>query len=224
MEGYIRFNYPSESSFPVRGIDISNHQGSIQWDHIDSSSIFFAFIKATEGGDFKDQSFYKNWTSARQNKIVVSAYHFFTFCRSGSEQAFNFMESVPNESDMLPPAIDLEYSGNCKLIKSKEELLRDIDDFINIIETEYNRKIIIYVTESFYNDYLVGLYPDNPLWVRDVFRQPKIKDTHKWTFWQYTDKGRIDGIKTKVDLNVFNGTYNDFKNLISTRCLSNDSI
>lgn len=223
MEGYIRFNYPSHDRFPIRGIDVSNHQGSIDWDRLDKAQVQFAFIKSTEGGDFKDRSFERNWIDARENKIVVSAYHFFTFCRSGSEQAMNFIESVPNVPDMLPPAIDLEYSGNCKLTKSREQLLADIDDYIKIIEAEYNQKIIIYVTESFYNDYLIGLYPDNPLWVRDVYREARVRDTRLWTFWQYTDKGRVDGITTRVDLNVFNGTKADFQRFLSFRIL-NDSI
>ena len=219
--GYIRFNYPSQSSYPVRGIDVSNHQGVIDWSKMDSLQVQFAFIKATEGGDFKDKSFDRNWKNAKNSKIRLSAYHFFTFCRSGSEQALNFIESVPNDEDMLAPAIDLEYSGNCKLTKSREELLADIDDFIKIIEAEYNRQVIIYVTESFYNDYLVGLYPNNPLWVRDIYTKAHVKDKRDWTFWQYADNGRVEGVNTLVDLNVFNGNPTDFHRFLSDRIIKN---
>lgn len=215
--GYIRFNYPSQTVYPVRGIDVSNHQGIIDWNKIDNTLVHFAFIKATEGGDFKDKSFDRNWTNAKRNKIKVSAYHFFTFCRSGSEQAMNFIETVPNDTDMLPPAIDLEYSGNCKLTKTRKELLADIDDYIQIIEAEYNRRVIIYVTESFYNDYLVGLYVDNPLWIRDIYTKAHVDDKRGWTFWQYANNARIDGIPTLVDLNVYDGNFSDFQSFLSDR-------
>lgn len=217
VNGCIRFNYPPQETYPVRGIDVSNHQGVIDWEKIDTSDVQFAFIKATEGGDFKDKSFEQNWKNAKNNHIKVSAYHFFTFCRSGSEQALNFIESVPNDIDMLPPAIDLEYSGNCKLTKTKEELLADIDDFIEIIEAEYNRKVIIYVTENFYNDYLIGLYLNNPIWVRDIYTKAHVEDKREWTFWQYANNGLVDGIHTLVDLNVFNGSATDFNRFLTDR-------
>lgn len=215
--GYLRLNYPSYTEFPVRGIDVSNHQSDIDWQNLDSTDVQFAFIKATEGADFKDKRYRKNWQEADKKGIVRSAYHFFTFCRSGSEQAFNFIETVPNEPNMLPPAIDLEYGGNCKLTKTKEELLFDIDNFIEIIEAEYNRKVIIYVTEEFYNDFLIDRYRDNPLWVRDIRKRARVKDGRDWTFWQFASKGRLKGINTLVDLNVFKGNMYDFTRFLNKK-------
>lgn len=220
--GYIRINYPSQTKYPIRGIDVSNHQKEINWNLVDKQRVKFAYIKATEGGDFKDKRFKTNWTNARANDIPVGAYHFFTFCKSGIEQAQNFIETVPNETNMLPPAIDLEYSGNCKLTKSKDILLKDIDDFIQTIEKTYNRRMIIYVTERFYNDYLVDLYPDNRLWVRDVFKEAHVIDDRDWLFWQYADNARISGITTLVDLNIFKGSKLDFETFLSERIYSSE--
>lgn len=215
--GFLRFNYPSYAEYPVQGVDISNHQKNIDWDRLDKQQVQFALIKATEGGDFKDKSFEKNWENARKQGIVVGAYHFFTFCRSAEEQAHNFIESVPNIPGTLPPAIDVEYGGNCKLTKSKEELLCDIETFIEIIEKHYGRKVIIYVLEGFYNDFLVGKFADNPFWLRDVYRKPRTIDSRNWTFWQFSNRGRLEGIETFVDLNVFNGSEKDFRDLIDSR-------
>lgn len=212
--GFLRFNYPSFKEYPVQGIDVSNHQNEIDWGKLDKKRVQFALIKATEGGDFKDKSFTKNWQRAREQGIVVGAYHFFTFCKSGEEQAWNYIESVPILPNTLPPAIDLEYSGNCKLTKTKEELLRDIDVFVEIVEKHYQRKVLIYVLDNFYNDFLVGKYPDNPLWLRDVYRKPVITDNRVWAFWQYSNRGRLDGIEGFVDLNVFNGSKEEFQSLL----------
>ena len=208
-KGFVRFNYPSFSDFPVQGIDVSHHQHEIDWSRLNKKKVQFVFMKATEGGDFKDRQFSRNLENARKQGIVVGAYHFFTFCRNGEEQARNYIETVPNDSSMLPPAIDLEYGGNCKLTKSKEELLSDITAFISILEEEYNKRVVIYVTREFYNDYIIDRFPDNPIWFRNVYYEPTLK-RRQWVFWQFAHKGRLDGIDTHVDLNVFQGTKEDF--------------
>jgi lysozyme len=62
--GYVRFNYPAREQFPVRGVDVSHHQGDIDWQLLKSERVVFAYIKATEGGDFKDPRFRINWEGA----------------------------------------------------------------------------------------------------------------------------------------------------------------
>ena len=61
IKGYIRFNYPSQKLYSVRGIDISHHQRDINWNLLAQEDIDFIFIKATEGGDFTDPKFKENW-------------------------------------------------------------------------------------------------------------------------------------------------------------------
>lgn len=214
--GFIRFNYPSLKQYPIQGIDVSNHQKVIDWSKLDNQRVRFAFIKATEGGDFKDKSFDRNWKDAKEQGIIVGAYHFFTFCRSGSEQAQNFIESVPKDDSMLPPAIDLEYSGNCKLIKSKEELLYDIRVFMQIIENHYSKRMVIYVLDDFYREFLDGEFPDNYYWLRDVYGKPRPDHGYDWDFWQHSNRGRMQGIDGFVDLNVFRGSEDDFYRLIES--------
>ena len=101
-KGYLRFNYPSSEEFPVRGIDISHHQGEIRWDELKKEAIEFVFIKATEGGDFTDPKFADNWRNAQKNNYHVGAYHFYRICKNGKEQAENFIRIVPKTPDNLP--------------------------------------------------------------------------------------------------------------------------
>src|SRR6476620_6575337 len=83
--------------YGVIGIDVSNHQGDIDWSALAGSNVAFAYIKATEGGDFRDKRFQLNWEGAKKAGITRGAYHFFTQCRPGAEQAKNFIATVPRE-------------------------------------------------------------------------------------------------------------------------------
>lgn len=212
--GYIRFNYPTLSQFPLQGIDISNHQKQIRWDEIDKRRVGFVFIKATEGADFKDKSFQTNWKAARERDFIVGAYHFFTFCKSGEEQAKNFIDTVPLEPNTLPPVIDLEYGGNCQLTSNKEQVLAEIEVLISQLENFYHKKPILYVTSEFYNDFVAYKFDNNPIWIRDIYKRPTLVDSREWTLWQYANRGHLKGIDTFVDLNVFHGTEQEFKTLI----------
>jgi len=97
----------------VFGIDVSNHQGEIDWQRVADDEIDFAYIKSTEGGDFVDMYFERNWAQAKAAGLKVGAYHFFTFCTPERDQAANLLATVPLDDMDLPLALDLELGGNC---------------------------------------------------------------------------------------------------------------
>ena len=102
------FNYsPDRTIHPLRGIDVSHHQGVVDWGKVAKSDVAFVILKATEGGDYVDDTFARNLAGAKAAGLVVGAYHFFTFCRPGAEQA----KVVPRDRPMLPPAVDIEFVG-----------------------------------------------------------------------------------------------------------------
>lgn len=206
MNGYIRFNYPSFDKYPVHGIDVSHHQNEINWDQLDKQHVQFAFIKSTEGATHQDTKFERNWNKAQRRGIPVSAYHFFTFCTSGASQALNFINTVPNDSTNLPPTIDLEYGGNCKEENRVANLDQEIEAYIAMIEKHYNKRVIIYTTKEFYANNIVDKYPNNPIWIRNITAEPSLEHNRQWIFWQYTNRGKLDGIDTYVDLNTFWGS------------------
>ena len=105
--------------FPVVGIDVSSHQGKINWKEVYSSKINFAFIKATEGETFVDKRFKYNFSNAKKNKIIVGAYHFFRFNKGGKEQAYNFINNVSLTPMDFPPVLDVELHGGNKFSKEK---------------------------------------------------------------------------------------------------------
>ena len=202
-KGVLWFVYPDRDLYPLRGIDVSHHKGSIDWEKVASDDVSFAFIKATEGDDFVDSSFISNWNSAREQKIPVGAYHFYSLRFEGAMQAQNFIKTVPIASGSLPPVVDLEYGGNSKQRPPREDFQKELRSYLEMISEHYGKTPILYTTYDFYHDYLEGAFNEYPLWIRDLFKTPK--DTLPWQFWQYKNRGHIDGIEGYVDLNVFRG-------------------
>src|SRR5207302_8396959 len=108
--------------FPVRGVDVSHHQGFVGWFEASLHDVKFAYIKATEGTDYRDPQFLYNWSQCPYDGIARGAYHFFNFCAPGKAQARNFLQVVPADPKALPPALDLEFSGNCRRTPSRAEI------------------------------------------------------------------------------------------------------
>ena len=217
--GILRFNYPSPTKFPIQGIDVSHHQGQIDWYQASLNGVQFAYIKATEGSDFKDPSFTYNWMQSQYSDIPHGAYHFFSFCRPGREQARNFLAMVPRDAGALPPALDLEFSGNCGKTLSRAAMIKEVTAFVAAIRPRFPKPPVFYVTPEFYKQYLEGHeaeYPAHRLWIRNVIHEPSQKPCQEWSFWQYASRGRIPGIRGPVDLNTFCGNAELFAILTSS--------
>ncbi len=170
----------------------------------------FAYIKATEGGDFVDPRFATNWAEAERAGIRRGAYHFFTFCRSGSSQVPNLAAAVPPGQEMLPLAVDVEYGGNCRSPPVPSKIRLELRAFLDEVEHAYRERPILYVTSASYQKIVSSHFPEYGLWVRDVFRRPRYTADGTWLIWQYSNRGRLAGIDGPVDLNVFSGRSIDF--------------
>ena len=221
--GYVRYlNFaPDAGAYPVRGIDVSHHQGPIDWATVAADGVDFAYIKATEGGDFTDTRFAENWTGADAAGIVRGAYHFFTLCRSGTLQAANFTAVVPPTPGMLPPVVDLEYGGNCRARPAPAALRTELADFLAALEAHYGVKPVLYVTRTFHADYLDGELEDYAVWVRSLYFAPGYP-ARPWLLWQFHDRGRRAGISGPVDLNVFRGDRRAFERLLTAAASAAD--
>jgi len=209
--GIIRFNYPSLTQFPIQGVDVSHHQGSIDWLQLKSPSIRFAYIKASEGATFKDAEFKNNWQGAVTANVVPGSYHFFTLCKSAREQANNFISAAAwSKTDGLPPAVDLEFGGNCSKLPSRRAFHRQLQLFLQIIENEWGCRPVLYVTREFYDYYDISTYSAYPLWLRNIFKKPNLGTKKPWQLWQFANRARLPGVNTYIDLNAFNGGSDQF--------------
>jgi lysozyme len=206
---------PSQERYPIRGIDVSHHQGPIDWVRVRTSGQSFAFIKATEGADFRDVRFSENWREARAQGLVTGAYHFFTFCSPGVAQAENFLGIAPVDIGALPLAVDVEFTGNCVGWESVDEIRRELRAFVESVRSRVGQPPLLYTTE----EVRVELIPDelhgHPYWLRSLWGEPS--GAAHLQFWQYSDTGRVPGVTGEVDLNVFIGPMTAWQALLETR-------
>jgi lysozyme len=192
---------PSERRYPFQGIDVSHHQGRIGWAKLPRQGVDFAYIKATEGADHIDRRFPINWRAAHAAGIHRGAYHFFTLCRSGRDQARHFLRHVPTEAAALPPAVDLEFPGNCKRRPSRAKFHKELGDFLRIVEARYGKHAVLYLTPHFDRRYRVSATFHRRLWLRSLQSVPGF-GARRWTIWQSSNSRRLDGVHGRVDWNV----------------------
>ncbi len=192
---------PGAGTYPVQGIDISHHNGPVDWQRAASDGVQFVYIKATEGADLRDPQFATNWAGARAAGVRRGAYHFFTLCRLASDQATNFIATVPREADTLPVAIDLEFGGNCKERPSREVLLSELVRFIKMVEAHAGQPAMLYLTREFEDHYKVSEAIARPLWLRGLVLPPTY-GARPWVMWQASNFRSVDGISGRVDWNV----------------------
>ena len=181
------------------GIDVSNHQGSINWGEVADDNISAVYMKATEGRSFVDKRFAENWAGAASAGIPRGAYHFFSVCSPGAEQAANFLKVVPHDPKALPPVVDLEFA-DCGDRMDSASMQRELTTFIETVEEKVGKKVVLYAISSFTDTYPLpdGLIRDR--WVRRLAKRP-VDDG--WAVWQVSDRARVKGIGKPVDLDVW---------------------
>ncbi len=217
--GVFWLNNPSKASYPVRGVDISAYQGTIDWPTLRAQDLDFAFIKASEGSSHRDPFFLTNWSEARKAGLRAGAYHFFSFESSGTTQAENFLAALSEaeaQSDedwpaVLPPVVDIELYGEFqKNPPPAETVRRNLNLLLQALEEHCGVRPILYATQRAQEEYLSEEYAQYDLWIRSVYLAPQTDD---WTFWQYSHKGKLSGYSGPerfIDLNVFSGSQEAF--------------
>jgi lysozyme len=177
------------------GIDVSNHQGVIDWDAVAGDGISFAYAKATEGRDWVDKRFAANWAGAADAGIDRGAYHFFSLCTDGAEQAEHFLRVAKPDPQALAPALDLEgLDGDCA--PSQATVAGEVAEFVALVEDAWDREMVLYVLADWEDAYPVQL--DRQRWHRGFVFRPDFG----WHIWQLHGFADVDGVDTRVDINV----------------------
>jgi len=201
--------HPAQKAYAIQGIDVSKWQGEINWKAVKKDQITFAFAKATQGIKWRDPMYKKNRKGMKKNKIVKGAYHFFESKHSGKTQAKHYWKTAKWKKGDLPPVLDLERID--KGTKAKD-MLREARVWLDWVEDKCDCKPLIYTNRNFFEKHLREQFNDYPYWIARY--RKKAPDFTTWLFWQYTDKGRVKGIKGKVDRNAFFGSTEAFNRLI----------
>lgn len=206
----------------IYGIDLSHHQGEINWKDIRELGVAFVYIKATEGIDYLDPAFVKNWQGAREAGILAGAYHMFRPEDLAGQQVLNFisaLEQVGFSDKDLPPVLDIESVHTLKDLPLKTLHDRAVN-FLKLVQESTGRRPIIYTNPRFWEDYLSDTHEmvTFPLWVAEynlgAARPSSTAAWKEYLFWQFSQYGVVEGIEKKVDLNRFNGEKKDLLTII----------
>ncbi|MEC4050825.1 glycoside hydrolase family 25 protein [Flavobacterium sp. SUN046] len=189
----------------VLGFDVSQYQGAIDWEEVDSVEgvkLDYVFVRATAGSDKVDLKFEDNWTNARKYKFIRGAYHYYRPNENSVEQAKNFIKNVKLQKGDFPPILDIERLPENQ---SMDSLQQGLKRWLELVDNHYKIKPIIYTNEKYYTDFLKEEFKGYTFWIANYnFFVENIKDD--WLFWQFTEKARVEGIEEHVDLNIYNGT------------------
>ena len=185
------------------GIDVSHHQGIIDWMAVaQDTAIQFVYVKATEGSTHLDSMYERNIREVNLVGLNVGSYHYLTSSSAITDQFSHFKHYVRPEEQKLRPMIDVEPEG----VKGwgKKALQDSLALFCWYVKKHYGVYPVIYSYVKFYNERLAPRFNHfNIFLARYNGEEPVVSGAGEHNIWQHTDQGYIRGIKTEVDLDVF---------------------
>ncbi|ASU80973.1 hypothetical protein CDG81_08860 [Actinopolyspora erythraea] len=205
----------------AHGIDVSNHNGPIDWNQVAASGEHYAFVLATDGGNFTNPMFQQQFNGAKNAGMLAGAYHFGRPNGSAVAQADRLMDTMGtiNDGRTLPPVLDLEVSpntGGC-YGKTPGQMHAWTQTFLDRVKSRTGDEAIVYANPSFWSTCMAGsqAFSEHPLWLASYgVPQPSMfGGWNAYSFWQYTEKGSVPGITGPVDRNLFQGSGADLLKL-----------
>lgn len=202
-EGYWDANneksFKAEDQPDVTGIDVSHHQGDIDWNKVKRAQpkLAFVYIKCSEGKNYVDPKFKENADGAAAVGYKVGAYHYFRMTSSAHEQFDHFRAQMEAVHIELIPMVDVERSDG----KPRKELQDSLQVLLNLLEEAYGKKPMIYGTNRSYNELCAPEFNHYPLYIgRYGKNKPIVTGPSHYTIWQYSEEARIPGIPKPVDM------------------------
>ncbi|WP_269055251.1 glycoside hydrolase family 25 protein [Paenibacillus tundrae] len=210
----------------AQGIDVSHHNGNIDFKKVAADGISFVFIKATQGKSFRSTKFLQFVKDAKAAGLLIGAYHYVDdsagSVESAKAEAQNFYKAIQAAGGIgtfdLPPVMDYESNKNGH---SKATITAVATTFLAEIQKLTGVKPLVYTYPAFIGNFS-GL-SGYPLWIARYSTQTPADASGwtRWDFWQYSDGAaggypprgtrKVDGISGAVDLNEFDGTVAELK-------------
>lgn len=187
------------------GIDVSYYQGDITWPRVRRAGVQFAFVRVSDGAAILDSKFAANWAGAKRAGVLRGAYQFFRPSESAIDQANVLVAALrARGAGELPPVLDIEVTGGLPLATVASHARAWIDH----VRRELGVEPIVYTNFGMWRWGGAERLGSQPLWLAHYTELcPSVPPPWTaWTFWQYTENGRVDGVDTPVDLDVFAGT------------------
>ncbi len=203
-----------EASLYISGIDVSHHNGDVDFGRVRDAGYDFVFLKTTQDNDFIDPMFATNLARARAAGLATGGYHFFDYTLDGKVQADHFvdrLEATGGLTDALPPVVDVECFSPIGLSIHAVSTAR-LRDLVERIYERTGRVPIVYTSVFMWKEVVGNAegFEGLPLWAAcwDCETPPSIAPGWEdWTFWQ-TGIDRIPGVGS-LDGNYFSGDPDD---------------
>ncbi len=191
------------------GVDVSYYQGTVDWAKAKAAGVKFAFLRLSDGTTFQDPKFVQNWTNTKAAGVIRGAYQFFRPSQSVTAQADMMINAIGTyQPGDLPPVIDVEADGGL----APATVASRVRQWVDRVKGALGVEPIVYTGYYFWRDEVgaPSSFAPNALWVAAYSTTcPNIPSPWmKWTFWQHTDSGHVNGITGNVDMNKFNGDLN----------------
>jgi len=197
------------------GIDVSKHQGKIDWARVSGAGYRFAYVRATMGVTGVDTRFAINWEGSKAAGILTSSYHLIRPEHPGEPQTAHFLRTLGDRVADLPLALDVELDGSDRTLpiplpaQSREAIAECVRSAAILLERETGRKPILYTARWFWNRAVAPSreWEAYDLWVAHYgVATPTIPDPWtRWTMWQHSATGSVPGVPGECDLNYFDG-------------------
>jgi|GEM_PF-5505515 lysozyme len=190
----------------LKGVDVSKWQGNVDFTKVAATGRAFAFARISDGNSSVDEYFSKNYAAIKSAGLVRGSYQFFRPKSDPIVQAQKVIDALDaagglKETD-LPPVLDLEVTDGV----SSSTVAARAKQWLDYVTAQTGKKPILYTAAGMSNVIAKGL-SGYVLWVANYGASCPSMPTgyNSWSFWQYTDKQRVNGIATKVDDNYFHG-------------------
>jgi len=196
-----------------KGIDVSEHNGHIDWAKVKSSGQVFAFARVSDGLNYKDSEFAANWAGIKAAGLTRGVYQYFRPGQDALAQADLLISKIGvlGAGD-LPPVIDVETANG----QSSSTVVSGVRTWIDRVKAKTGRDPIIYAAAGFWDTLSnTSQFASQKLWVANYQAQcPYMPGTWgKWSFWQNSESGSVPGVSGGIDTNVFNGTLAELQAL-----------
>ena len=184
----------------VLGVDVSHHNGTIDWKAIAAKdSMQFVFIKATEGATVIDGMFSKYLSGAKAAGLKVGAYHFHT-TSSDAESQFDSFRKVAKKGDIdLIPVLDAERMTRGHQM-SAEAYVSHVRKWADLCREHYGKAPILYCSREHYRRYFKNGFKDCMFWCGDVDASRDYVDGESWVIWQRSIE-KCHGSQSRLDVN-----------------------
>jgi lysozyme len=184
----------------IKGIDVSNNDGSIDFSKVVNDSVQYVYLKATEGQSFQDNYMDSFYNDCKSNGLKVGAYHFLVGTSTPEVQVQNFYDKIKDYEWDLVPMMDIETNF--------DGLSDYVTRFISAFKVLCPLELGIYSYTSFV-DYLSDIsdvIKNMKFWEANYNNDPWNVPSNFFTNrigHQFTETGSINGVDTNCDVNSF---------------------